>query len=162
MPPATKTRWKIKSDDCFFFLKVLPRREMFIFSFASAQYLDHLCMVKTAWVFPAIQSHTKAPHRDPFRPASRQLYSTHPDNNSQPGAFILMLLCTRNSPYPEPTQVKVHRTSTLISTHKSCFLISPCLIFSLFLGGHFLFDVTDIMNNNFSASRRAPTRWLAV
>lgn len=97
----------------FFFL-VLPRREMSIFSFASARYLDHLCVVTTAWVFPAIQSHTKAPHRDPFSPASRQLYSTHPDNNSQPGAFILMLLCARNSPYPEPAQVKVHRSSTLI------------------------------------------------
>lgn len=98
---------------------------MSIFSFAPARYLDHLCMVSTAWVFPAIQSHTKAPHRDPFRPASRQLYSTHPDNNSQPGAFILRLLCTRNSPYPEPTQVKVQDLHININTHKSCFLISP-------------------------------------
>lgn len=32
---------------------------MCVFSFTSAWYLDHLCMVTTAWVFPAIQSHTK-------------------------------------------------------------------------------------------------------
>lgn len=86
---------------------------MCIFSFTSARYPDHLCMVTTAWVFPAIQSHTKALHRDSFSPASRQLYSTHPDNNSQPGAFILYS-GTRTSPYPESTQVKVRRSTQIL------------------------------------------------
>lgn len=60
---------------------------MCVFSFTSARYLGHLCVVTTAWVFPAIQSHTKGPHKDSFRPASRQLYSTHPDNNFPAGGI---------------------------------------------------------------------------
>lgn len=120
---------------------------MCIFSFTSAQYLDHLCVVTTAWVFPAIQWHTKAPHRDSFSPASRQLYSTQPDNNSQPGAFMLMLLCPRTSPYPESTQAKAHRSATLISAHKDpAFLIlfghiSLISLLWIFLSASLTFEV---------------------
>lgn len=70
------------------------------FALVSAQYLDHLCMVTTPWVFPAIQGHTKDPRRESFSPANRRLHSTRPNNHSQLGAFTLMPLFTI-SPYPE-------------------------------------------------------------
>lgn len=64
-------------------------------------------MVVTPWVAPAIQVHTKGPHRKPFSPANGRLHSTRPNNRSQLRAFIHMQLFTI-SPYPEQIHTRKH------------------------------------------------------